>query len=220
MVQPASSTSDSNSVMPIKQNGVGGNHKVVSPYEHQIYQLEHDPRTSKELLLGKRVRFYQIKGTLGTGNFSKVRLGVHLLTKGTSMCYFFISIIIYYIYVTEKVAIKIIDKSRLDERTRKLLSQEILCMERLEHPNIIRLYEVIDSLPKMHVVMEYAPGGELFDRITRKGRYTEKDARLIFTQVVSAIQHMVNSYNIPSFCGSGYLLGNLDMWFNQLCLFS
>lgn len=97
------------------------------------------------------------------------------------------------VYVIEKVAIKIIDKSRLDERTRKLLSQEISCMERLDHPNIIRLYEVIDSLPKMHVVMEYAPGGELFERIMKKGYYAEEDARPIFAQVVSAIKHMVSN---------------------------
>lgn len=64
-------------------------------------------------------------------------------------------------------------------------------MERLNHPNIIRLYEVIDSLPKMHVAMEYAPGGELFDHITKQGSYAEEDARPIFTQVVSAIQYMV-----------------------------
>lgn len=97
------------------------------------------------------------------------------------------------VYVIEKVAIKIIDKSRLDERTRKLLSQEISCMERLDHPNIIRLYEVIDSLPKMHVVMEYAPGGELFERIMKNGYYAEEDARPIFAQVVSAIKHMVSN---------------------------
>ena len=94
-------------------------------------------------------------------------------------------------FTTEKVAIKIIDKSKLDERTRKLLSQEILCMERLDHPNIIKLYEVVDLLPRMHVVMEYAPGGELFDHIIKNGHYSEDDARPVFAQVVSAIQHMV-----------------------------
>ena len=86
MVQPVP-TGDDNSVMPAmmpvkQQNGFASSQKVVSPYEQQLHQLEHDPRTHKELMLGKRVRFYQIKGTLGTGNFSKVRLGVHLLTKG------------------------------------------------------------------------------------------------------------------------------------------
>lgn len=86
MVQPAPTGGD-NSIMPAmvpvkQQNGFGGSHKVLSPYEQQLHQLEHNPRTSKEVLLGKRIRFYQIKGTLGTGNFSKVRLGVHLLTRG------------------------------------------------------------------------------------------------------------------------------------------
>ena len=42
----------------------------------------------------------------------------------------------------EKVAIKIIDKTKLDEDSRRLLSREIICMEWLDHPNIIRLYEV------------------------------------------------------------------------------
>ena len=192
MVQPVAATeSDSMpAILPTKQNGFGNKPNTVSPYDHQIHQLEHDPRTSKEVLLGKRVRFYQIKGTLGTGNFSKVRLGVHLLTKGIAFN-FQLTFNKYYFLSIEKVAIKIIDKSRLDERTRKLLSQEILCMERLDHPNIIRLYEVVDSLPKMHVVMEYAPGGELYDYITKNGYYMEEDAKPIFAQVVSAIQHMV-----------------------------
>jgi len=80
MVQPASTTA----VLPVEQNGEGnGEHpKPPSPYEQQLHQLEHDPRVSKEILLGKRIRFYHIKGTIGTGNFSKVRLGVHILTKG------------------------------------------------------------------------------------------------------------------------------------------
>ena len=86
MVQPVGATESDSAmpaILPTKQNGFGNKPKtVLSLYEQQMHQLEHDPRTSKEMLLGKRVRFYQIKGTLGTGNFSKVRLGVHLLTKG------------------------------------------------------------------------------------------------------------------------------------------
>ena len=71
-------------------------------------------------------------------------------------------------------------------------------MERLDHPNIIKLYEVIDSLPRMHMVMEYAPGGELFDHIIKNGHYSEENARPIFAQVVSAILHMVK-INIYSY---------------------
>ena len=84
MVQPVPANSSAMPAVPVKQNGLDGNHKIVSPYDYQLHQLDHDPRTIKEVLLGKRVRFYHIKGTLGAGNFSKVRLGVHLLTKGTS----------------------------------------------------------------------------------------------------------------------------------------
>ena len=69
-------------------------------------------------------------------------------------------------------------------------------MERLDHPNIIRLYEVIDSLPKMHIILEYAPGGELFECISKDGPYSEDNARPIFAQVISAVQHMVSLHYV------------------------
>lgn len=84
-----------------------------------------------------------------------------------------------------------LDKTKLDQKTQRLLSREISCMERLHHPNIIRLYEVIETLAKLHLVMEYAGGGELFTKITNDGKIPEPDSKLIFTQVVSAVHHMV-----------------------------
>ena len=88
MVQPVPDSSTT-AVLPVEQNGGGnGDHpKPPSPYEQELHQLDHDPRVSKEILLGKRIRFYQIKGTIGTGNFSKVRLGVHILTKGAEFVF-------------------------------------------------------------------------------------------------------------------------------------
>ena len=97
-----------------------------------------------------------------------------------------------FVFIADKVAIKILDKTKLDQKTQRLLSREISSMEKLHHPNIIRLYEVIDTLSKLHIVMEYAPGGELFARISNEGKLHERTARRIFTQVTSAVEHMVS----------------------------
>ena len=66
-------------------------------------------------------------------------------------------------------------------------------MERLHHPNIIRLYEVVETLAKLHIVMEYAGGGELFTKISNEGKFPESEAKHIFAQSVAGVQHMVGS---------------------------
>lgn len=54
-----------------------------------------------------------------------------------------------------------------------------------------RLYEVVETYSKIHLVMEYASGGELFNKITTTGRIAENEAKKLFAQVVSAVQFMV-----------------------------
>jgi calcium-dependent protein kinase len=61
----------------------------------------------------------------------------------------------------------------------------------MDHPNIIKLYEVFEDNRYIHLIMELSTGGELFDRIldriTKKNLYTEKEAASIFKQMMSAI---------------------------------
>ena len=65
-------------------------------------------------------------------------------------------------------------------------------MERLHHPNVIRLYEVVETLAKLHIIMEYAGGGELFNKISSEGKLPEIEAKTVFAQVVAAVTHMVS----------------------------
>ncbi|XP_066474524.1 serine/threonine-protein kinase NIM1 [Tiliqua scincoides] len=148
-----------------------GRQHRLTPFEKFTLDMTQDEKVVKELTLGKRIGFYRIRGEIGSGNFSQVKLGIHSLTK-------------------EKVAIKILDKTKLDQKTQRLLSREVSSMEKLHHPNVIRLYEVMETLSKLHLVMEYANGGELFAKITTEGKLSEVESKYIFSQIVSAVQHM------------------------------
>ncbi|XP_041474916.1 serine/threonine-protein kinase NIM1-like isoform X2 [Lytechinus variegatus] len=135
--------------------------RKLTAYEKYMEEMNNDPRALKEVTLGKRIAFYKIRNELGSGNFSQVKMGLHALTK-------------------EKVAIKILDKTKLDQKTQRLLSREISCME---------------TLAKLHLVMEYAPGGELFTKISNEGKIAEAECKPIYAQVISAVYHM-HSKNI------------------------
>jgi serine/threonine-protein kinase NIM1 len=84
-----------------------------------------------------------------------------------------------------------LDKTKLDNSTQRLLLREITSMELLHHPNIIRLYEVIETPKEIYIVTEYASGGDLYSRITDNGKMSENEAQLIFVQIAAAVEHMV-----------------------------
>ncbi|XP_063692250.1 MAP/microtubule affinity-regulating kinase 3-like isoform X34 [Bolinopsis microptera] len=113
---------------------------------------------------------YKLLKTIGKGNFAKVKLARHLPTG-------------------REVAVKVIDKTQMNQTSIQKLNREMKIMKRLNHPNIVRLYEVIETEKTLYLVMEYASGGEVFDYLVAHGRMKEKEARQKFRQIVSAVQY-------------------------------
>uniref|UniRef100_A0A1B6GBA1 non-specific serine/threonine protein kinase n=1 Tax=Cuerna arida TaxID=1464854 RepID=A0A1B6GBA1_9HEMI len=161
-----------NLVRPEPDVNVDGATQVPSTlYEKCIYNLHHDHKWQQETSLGKRVGLYRLQGEVGRGNFSYVKMAIHELTK-------------------ERVAIKVLDKAKLTSKARRMLTREIASMETVHHPNIIRLYEVVETYSKLHLVMEFANGGELFNKLTTEGKLGEPEAKAIFIQLLSAVKHI------------------------------
>lgn len=76
-----------------------------------------------------------------------------------------------HVFTSEKVAIKILEKEKIKEQadvTRVM--REIQILKIVRHPNIVQLYEIIETSRQLFLIMEYASGGELFDYIVRKKR--------------------------------------------------
>lgn len=73
--------------------------------------------------------------------------------------------------------------------THTTVRREIKILRLFMHPHIIRLYEVIETLSDIYVVMEYVKTGELFDYIVEKGRLMEDEARLFFQQIISGVEY-------------------------------
>ncbi|XP_066515318.1 MAP/microtubule affinity-regulating kinase 4 isoform X1 [Hoplias malabaricus] len=119
---------------------------------------------------------YRLLKTIGKGNFAKVKLARHVLTG-------------------REVAIKIIDKTQLNPTSLQKLFREVRIMKALRHPNIVQLFEVIETEKTLYLVMEYASGGEVFDYLVSHGRMKEVEARAKFRQIVSAV-HYCHQKNI------------------------
>ncbi|XP_025408341.1 serine/threonine-protein kinase NIM1-like isoform X2 [Sipha flava] len=143
----------------------------VTAYRRAIDNLENDRKWKSDTAVGKRIGLYKLSGELGKGNFSHVKTGYHELTK-------------------ERVAIKILDKTKLTAKAKKMLSREISVMESIYHQNIVRLFEVIETYTKYYLIMEHAAAGELFKRLITEGRMHESEAKNIFAQIVLAVKHL------------------------------
>ena len=124
------------------------------------------------------LRNYKFIKTIGEGTFGKVKLSIHLLTN-------------------EYVAIKILEKSRIiDKEDLERVEKEIKYLKLFDHPNIIQIYEVIETTQNFYIVTEYVPCGELFNYIVNKERIDEKEASFFYSQII----HGLNEINKKKIC--------------------
>ncbi|TKR73732.1 hypothetical protein L596_021010 [Steinernema carpocapsae] len=82
------------------------------------------------------------------------------------------------------------DKAGMNQKVQQLLEGEVASMEEMHHPNIIRLFERVETLSRTYLIMEYAGGGELDSFVNARGRLPEHEAKQLFSQIVSAVTHM------------------------------
>ncbi|KAG4973257.1 hypothetical protein AAZX31_11G057600 [Glycine max] len=110
---------------------------------------------------------YDFVRDIGSGNFGVARL---MRDKQTQ----------------ELVAVKYIERGdKIDENVKR----EIINHRSLRHPNIIRFKEVILTPTHLAIVMEYASGGELFEKICNAGHFNEDEARFFFQQLISGVSY-------------------------------
>lgn len=86
---------------------------------------------------------------------------------------------------------QIIDKRAHDYRILSRLVREITLMEALDHDNIVRLYETIETADSLFLIMEYVPGINLDEHLQQRPNRAldEHDARMVFRQLVAAVDY-------------------------------
>jgi 5'-AMP-activated protein kinase catalytic alpha subunit len=81
----------------------------------------------------------------------------------------------------ELVAIKILEKDKIQDKADiERVTREIQILKIVRHPNVIQLYEIIETNRQLFLIMEHANGGELFDYIVKRKRIDEKEACKFF----------------------------------------
>ncbi|KAJ1558357.1 hypothetical protein HK405_013856, partial [Cladochytrium tenue] len=125
--------------------------------------------SSSKAMLGP----YLLLKTIGEGEFGKVKLAVHTHRP------------------QDEVAIKLIKKENIrNPAKRAKLIREISILKSLDHPYIVKLYDVIETEDNIGLIMEYASGGELFEYILAHKFLKEKDACRFFAQLLAGVSYI------------------------------
>ena len=137
----------------------------------------HHPRAAQKVLRG-RTGEWVLRHTVGQGSFAVVWRAEHRQTGQT-------------------VAVKEINTSRLGKKLLEGLAQEIAVLQKMRHPNIVRLFEIVRDPKKarIYLVLEYCAGGDLSKFIKRRGALGEAAVQHFMRQLAAGLQH-IRTFNL------------------------
>ena len=115
---------------------------------------------------------YKLGKKIGEGMFSTVKLGIHSLTN-------------------EKVAVKILEKTKITKiEDKERINREIAVMKKINHYNIAKLYQVVETKYIIYLIHEYIEGKELLEYLNKKGKLKEIEACKFFHQIISGLDYL------------------------------
>ena len=150
--------------------------KVEIPLHSKSMSNHESPKF--DLISIKQIGDYILGEEIGSGAFGKVLLGRHILTE-------------------EKVAIKVLDKSILNQTPEdyELVMKEISILKLVKHKYIVQLYEILQTAQHIFIIMEYCEGKEILDYILQKTKLTELESLKYFQQLINCLFYL-HSQNI------------------------
>lgn len=95
--------------------------------------------------------------------------------------------------LNKKIAIKIYEKNKIKESQRKKsVRREIKILEILDHPNIVKIHDVVETNNHLNIIMEYLPGISLgnYLKAQANSKIAEKNCKIIFKQLTKALKYM------------------------------
>lgn len=115
--------------------------------------------------------YYELGESLGEGAFATVVMGLDRLTL-------------------ERFAVKVIEKRPNDELGLQFVWRELNVMKSVNHPNIVRTFDIFDTANHLYIVLEYMPGGTLGEILKRVGRFTEEQAKPILFDILNGVAYL------------------------------
>lgn len=116
-------------------------------------------------------QLYDWEGVIGSGKFATV---YKCISKQTQ----------------EELAVKLLEKQHMSLHEKELLRTEIAILRLVEHENVVKLVDVLENERYIFIVTELVSGGELFDLIVGRSRFTEKEAFILLSQLLNGIEYL------------------------------